>query len=75
VVEAMENEHEDIPVSALQTGDRILIRPGEQIPADGMVLEGASSVNDAFLTVESRPVPKEKGLRWSPGPSTARELL
>jgi P-type Cu2+ transporter len=43
---------EDIPVSALQTGDRIL--------ADGVVLEGASSVNEAFLTGESRPVPKEK---------------
>jgi P-type Cu2+ transporter len=52
---------EDIPVSVLQTGDRILIRPGEQIPADGVVLEGASSVNEAFLTGESRPVPKEKG--------------
>ena len=51
---------EDIPVSALQTGDRILIRPGEQIPADGVVLEGSSSVNEAFLTGESRPVPKEK---------------
>jgi P-type Cu2+ transporter len=52
---------EDIPVSALQMGDRLLIRPGEQIPADGVVLEGASSVNEAFLTGESRPVPKEKG--------------
>jgi Cu2+-exporting ATPase len=52
---------EDIPVSALQVGDRILIRPGEQIPADGVVLEGASSVNEAFLTGESRPVPKAKG--------------
>jgi P-type Cu2+ transporter len=51
---------EDIPVSELQVGDRILIRPGEQIPADGVVLEGASSVNEAFLTGESRPVPKEK---------------
>ena len=52
---------EDIPVSALQAGDRLLIRPGEQIPADGVVLEGASSVNEAFLTGESRPVPKAKG--------------
>jgi P-type Cu2+ transporter len=51
---------EDIPVGALQMGDRLLIRPGEQIPADGVVLEGASSVNEAFLTGESRPVPKAK---------------
>src|SRR6266542_271869 len=39
---------EDIPVSELQVGDRLLIRPGEQIPADGVVLESASSVNEAF---------------------------
>ncbi|MGH8071041.1 MAG: heavy metal translocating P-type ATPase, partial [Candidatus Entotheonellia bacterium] len=39
----------------------VLIRPGEQIPIDGVVLDGASSVNEAFLTGESRPVPKEKG--------------
>ncbi len=52
---------EDVPVSTLQPQDRILIRPGEQIPVDGTVVEGASSVNEAFLTGESRPVPKEVG--------------
>jgi P-type Cu2+ transporter len=52
---------EDVPVSELRIGERILIRPGEQIPIDGIVLDGASSVNEAFLTGESRPVPKEKG--------------
>jgi P-type Cu2+ transporter len=52
---------EDVPVSELRVGDRVLIRPGEQIPVDGVVLDGASSVNEAFLTGESRPVPKEKG--------------
>jgi len=52
---------EDVPVSALQVGDQVLIRPGEQIPVDGVVLDGASSVNEAFLTGESRPVAKEKG--------------
>ena len=50
---------EDIPVSALKEGDLILIRPGEQVPADGVVVEGASTMNEAFLTGESRPVPKE----------------
>lgn len=50
----------DVPVAALQAGDRILVRPGEQIPADGVVVEGRSSVNEAFLTGESRPVPKEE---------------
>lgn len=52
---------EDVPVAALKEGDLILIRPGEQVPADGVVEEGASSVNEAFLTGESRPVPKGVG--------------
>ncbi|HSF31308.1 MAG TPA: heavy metal translocating P-type ATPase [Candidatus Tectomicrobia bacterium] len=52
---------EDVPVTELQVSDRVLVRPGEQIPIDGAVLEGSSSVNEAFLTGESRPVPKEPG--------------
>jgi len=55
------NRTEEISVAELAEGDRILIRPGEQIPADGVVTDGASSVNEAFLTGESRPVPKETG--------------
>jgi P-type Cu2+ transporter len=50
---------EDVQVSALAEGDQILIRPGEQIPIDGEVIEGTSSVNEAFLTGESRPVVKK----------------
>jgi len=52
---------EDIAIQALQSNDRILIRPGEQIPLDGQVADGASSVNEAFLTGESRPVIKQVG--------------
>jgi Cu2+-exporting ATPase len=52
---------EDVPVAALRSGDTILVRPGEQVPADGEVVEGASSVNEAFLTGESKPVAKEPG--------------
>jgi Cu2+-exporting ATPase len=52
---------EDVPVAELRAGDRILVRPGEQVPADGAVAEGASSMNEAFLTGESRPVPKATG--------------
>ncbi len=55
------NRTEEVSVSDLAEGDRILIRPGEQVPADGVVTDGASSVNEAFLTGESRPVPKENG--------------
>ncbi|OKH50294.1 copper-translocating P-type ATPase [Calothrix sp. HK-06] len=49
---------EDVPVSTLTEGDRILIRPGEQVPIDGEVVDGSSNVNEAFLTGESRPVVK-----------------
>lgn len=50
---------EDVPVSALVEGDQILIRPGEQVPIDGEVVDGTSNVNEAFLTGESRPVVKK----------------
>ena len=50
---------EDVQVDTLQNDDLILVRPGEQIPIDGEVTEGASSVNEAFLTGESRPVTKQ----------------
>ncbi len=48
-------------VTSLENGDRILIRPGEQVPADGDVIEGRSSLNEAFLTGESRPISKGEG--------------
>jgi Cu2+-exporting ATPase len=51
---------EEVPVSQLQPNDIVLIRPGEKIPSDGMVVEGESFVNEALLTGESKPVHKEK---------------
>ena len=51
---------EDIPVNEIQVEDWVLIRPGEQIPNDGIVMFGETSVNEAFLTGESRPVSKKK---------------
>lgn len=47
-----------VPVAELEVGDRVLVRPGAQIPADGRVLEGRASVDEALLTGESRPVVK-----------------
>ena len=55
------NRTEEVAVAELREGDRILVRPGEQIPVDGAVTDGASSVNEAFLTGESKPVAKEQG--------------
>ncbi len=52
---------EDVSVDALKTGDQILIRPGEQVPADGEVVDGNSTMNEAFLTGESKPVSKSPG--------------
>ncbi|WP_259131475.1 copper-translocating P-type ATPase [Salinibacter ruber] len=52
---------EEVPLEELRHGDRVLIRPGEKIPADGEVVEGTSSVNEAMLTGESVPVSKEEG--------------
>lgn len=52
---------QDVPIGELEPGDRILVRPGEKIPADAEVLRGESSVNESMLTGESRPVPKQPG--------------
>jgi P-type Cu2+ transporter len=51
----------DIPLPALNTGDRVLVKPGEKIPADGEVLSGETSVNESMLTGESKPVEKRAG--------------
>jgi P-type Cu2+ transporter len=51
---------EEVPLEELQKGDKVLIKPGEKIPADGIVIKGESSVNEAMLTGESKPVAKAK---------------
>ncbi len=52
---------EDISISELKVGDKVLIRPGEKVPVDGIILSGSSSFNEAFITGESKPVSKEEG--------------
>jgi P-type Cu+ transporter len=54
---------EDIPLEQVKLGDRLRVRPGEKVPVDGVVLEGASSVDEAMITGESIPVEKEAGSR------------
>ncbi len=50
---------EEVPVSDLREGDIILLRPGSSIPADGVVVDGMSAVNEAMITGESRPLEKK----------------
>jgi len=51
----------DVPLGELAVDDKVLIKPGEKIPADGVVVEGESSVNEAMLTGESTPVTRKTG--------------
>jgi Cu+-exporting ATPase len=56
---AIRDGHEiDIPIEVLQVGDTIVVRPGEKIPVDGVVLQGSSVVDESMLTGESLPVEK-----------------
>src|SRR5690606_5710930 len=58
---------EDVPVAELKHGDRVLVKPGERVPVDGVVTDGRSSVNQALITGESRPVEKGQGDEVSGG--------
>jgi Cu+-exporting ATPase len=57
----------DVPLAQVVVGDQVVVRPGEQIPCDGTVLEGASHVDEAMLTGEPLPVPKLQGAHLTGG--------
>ncbi|MGD0843060.1 MAG: heavy metal translocating P-type ATPase [Geobacteraceae bacterium] len=54
---------DDVPLGQVHPGDRLRVRPGEKIPVDGTVIEGASSVDEAMISGEAIPVEKEAGSR------------
>ena len=54
---------EEIPIAQVQPGDRLRIRPGESVPADGEVLEGSSAIDESMITGESMPLAKASGAR------------
>ncbi|MCI0448226.1 MAG: cadmium-translocating P-type ATPase [Chlorobi bacterium] len=53
----------EIPISKVKTGDVVLVKPGERIPVDGVVIEGSSSVDESMMTGESIPVDKVTGTK------------
>ena len=57
----------DVPIASLRVGDEVVVRPGERIPADGLVLEGASHADESMLTGESLPVAKAAGAKVTGG--------
>lgn len=60
-----DGEEATVPIEEVQIGDEFVVRPGENIPVDGFVLEGSGAVNEAALTGESLPVDKEPGHKVS----------
>ena len=57
----------DVPLEQIKPGDRLRVRPGEKIPVDGVVLEGATSVDESMITGEPIPVEKTKGSKVTGG--------
>ncbi|TEB14406.1 putative cadmium-transporting ATPase [Pelotomaculum sp. FP] len=56
-----DNIETSVPLSEIQPGELVIIRPGEQVPVDGVVVRGTASINQASLTGESLPIDKEAG--------------
>jgi P-type Cu2+ transporter len=66
---------EQVPVSALRPGDRVRVRSGERVPADGVVVAGKSFVDESLLSGESRPVPRQTGDRLTGGSTNLADPL
>lgn len=56
-----DGREQDVPISEVQVGEIVLVRPGEKVPVDGEIVEGASSVDESMLTGEALPVQKQAG--------------
>ncbi|MCX5655550.1 MAG: heavy metal translocating P-type ATPase [Planctomycetota bacterium] len=72
---AEDGSEADVPVADVQPGDRLRVRPGERVPADGVVVEGSSSVDESMLTGEPLPVEKHPGDRMTGGTVSAGPLV
>lgn len=65
----------ELPASQVKVGDQVVIRPGERVPVDGTVIEGASQIDESLITGESLPVAKHKGDKVTGGSVNAEGLL
>ena len=65
----------EVPLAQVKVGDVLIVRPGESIPVDGVVVDGASSVNESMLTGESLPVAKDAGAKLYGGTLNQQGLL
>ena len=66
IVRDASGEHE-VAVDAIRVGDQIVVRPGAQLPVDGMIVEGTTQIDESLITGESMPVAKESGSRVTGG--------
>lgn len=57
----LDGEQEEISAAVVKAGDVLLVRPGERVPVDGLIIDGASSLDESMLTGESLPVDKQAG--------------
>jgi Cu+-exporting ATPase len=56
-----DGEEKDVPIEEVVVGDTVLVRPGEKVPVDGIILEGESAIDESVVTGESVPVDKKQG--------------
>ena len=64
---APDGSEQDRPLARLRVGDRVVVRPGERVPVDGEIVDGASHLDESLLTGESLPVAREVGQRVTGG--------
>jgi Cu+-exporting ATPase len=65
----------EVPIESVAVGDRVVVRPGERVPVDGVILEGASHLDESLITGESLPVAKRLGNKVTGGSVNTEGLL